>query len=111
MRVEKNQGYGFGILSGLRAAEGKVLGWTHADMQTDPVDARRDLVLFDQHGDDIFIKGRRYGRPLGDVLFTVGMSAFKTLLLRHVMGHQCPTDNVQPRIHATPQEYGFHHLS
>lgn len=83
VRVEKNQGYGFGILSGLRAAEGRVLGWTHADMQTDPADARRGLVLFDRHGDDIFVKGRRYGRPLGDVLFTVGMSAFETLLLRH----------------------------
>lgn len=83
VRVQKNQGYGFGILSGLRAAEGRVLGWTHADMQTDPSDAQRGLALFDQHGDDIFVKGRRYGRPLGDVLFTVGMSAFETLLLRH----------------------------
>ena len=83
VRVEKNQGYGFGILSGLRAAEGRVLGWTHADMQTDPADAQRGLGLFDQHGDDIFVKGRRYGRPLGDVIFTVGMSAFETLLLRH----------------------------
>lgn len=81
VRVEKNHGYGFGILSGLRAAEGRVLGWTHADMQTDPDDARRGLALFDQYGDGIFVKGRRYGRPLGDVLFTVGMSAFETLLL------------------------------
>lgn len=85
VRVEKNQGYGYGILSGLNAAEGRILGWTHADMQTDPEDAQRGLALFDQHGDDIFVKGRRYGRPLGDVLFTVGMSAFETLLLRHPM--------------------------
>ena len=41
IRVEKNQGYGFGILSGLNAAEGQILGWTHADMQTDPSDAIR----------------------------------------------------------------------
>jgi len=83
VRVENNQGYGFGILSGLRAAEGKVLGWTHADMQTDPVDALQSLALFEQHGENIFVKGRRYGRPLGDVLFTVGMSAFETLLLKY----------------------------
>lgn len=81
VRVEKNQGYGFGILSGLHAAEGKLLGWTHADMQTDPADARRGLALFDRYGDDIFVKGRRYGRPLGDVCFTVGMSVFETMLL------------------------------
>lgn len=81
VRVEKNQGYGFGILIGLRAAEGQVLAWTHADMQTDPADAQRGLALFDRHGDNLFVKGRRHGRPLGDVCFTVGMSAFETLLL------------------------------
>ncbi|MDF3036204.1 MAG: glycosyl transferase family 2 [Paucimonas sp.] len=81
VRVEKNQGYGFGILSGLRAASGDILGWTHADMQTDPQDALRGLDLFEQHGLNIFVKGRRYGRPLADVAFTVGMSAFETALL------------------------------
>lgn len=81
VRVEVNQGYGFGILSGLKACEGEVLGWTHADMQTDPQDALRGLALFDRHGPDIFVKGRRYGRPAADVFFTVGMSAFETLLL------------------------------
>lgn len=81
VRVEKNRGYGFGILSGLRAAEGRVLGWTHADMQTNPADAQRGLALFDHHGDNIFVKGRRHGRSFGDMFFTVGMSAFETLLL------------------------------
>lgn len=81
VRVETNRGYGLGILTGLRAAQGDILGWTHADMQTDPLDARRGLALFEHHGEDIFVKGRRYGRPFGDVFFTVGMSAFETLLL------------------------------
>lgn len=81
VRVEKNQGYGFGILTGLRAASGDILGWTHADMQTDPQDALRGLELFEKFGPNSFVKGRRYGRPLGDVAFTVGMSFFETLLL------------------------------
>ena len=81
MRVETNQGYGFGILSGLRAAQGDILGWTHADMQTDPQDALRGLEFFNAHGNGIFVKGRRYGRPLADTVFTVGMSVFETLLL------------------------------
>jgi glycosyltransferase involved in cell wall biosynthesis len=85
IRVEKNQGYGFGIVSGLRAAEGQILGWTHADMQTDPQDALRGLDLFEKHGDNIFVKGRRYGRPFMDVVFTVGMSMFETLLLAKPM--------------------------
>ena len=65
VRVEKNQGYGFGVLTGLRAAKGEILGWTHADMQTDPQDALRGLELFDKHGLGIFVKGRRHGRPSG----------------------------------------------
>lgn len=85
IRVEKNQGYGFGIVSGLKAAEGQILGWTHADMQTDPQDALRGLDLFEKHGDDIFVKGRRYGRPFMDVVFTIGMSLFETFLLARPM--------------------------
>lgn len=81
VRVDVNQGYGFGILAGLQAAKGEILGWTHADMQTDPLDALPGLALFDKHGPVIFVKGRRYGRPLSDVLFTVGMSLFETVLL------------------------------
>ncbi len=79
--VQKNQGYGLGILTGLRAAKGEILGWTHADMQTDPQDVLQGLDVFQKHGSDIFVKGRRYGRPLGDVVFTLGMSVFETLLL------------------------------
>lgn len=85
VRVEKNQGYGFGILSGLRAAQGEVLGYTHADMQTDPQDAIEGLKFFEQHGASIFVKGKRYGRPLSDLFFTVGMSFFEMLLLRKPM--------------------------
>ncbi|MCX8956442.1 glycosyltransferase family 2 protein [Erwinia psidii] len=85
IRVEVNQGYGFGIVSGLKAATGAVLGWTHADLQTDPQDALRGFDLFEKHGDAIFVKGKRYGRPLMDVVFTVGMSLFETLLLAKPM--------------------------
>lgn len=83
VRVERNQGYGHGILAGLRASRGLIVGWTHADMQTDPADALEGLALFDDHDPGtVFVKGRRHGRPAGDVAFTVGMSLFETLLLR-----------------------------
>lgn len=85
IRVKKNQGYGFGLVSGLKAAKGRILGWTHADMQTDPLDALRGLDLFEKHGEDVFVKGQRYGRPMVDVIFSVGMSMFETLLLARPM--------------------------
>lgn len=81
VRVPVNQGYGFGILAGLRAATGDVLAWTHADLQTDPADTLRGLEIFKQNpGKKLFVKGRRTGRPLGDVLFSVGMAAFESAL-------------------------------
>ncbi len=81
VRVENNQGYGFGILIGLQVARGKILGWTHADMQTDPADALKALALFDANPRS-FVKGKRHGRPVTDVIFTMGMSLFETMLLR-----------------------------
>lgn len=84
VRVPVNEGYGHGILTGLRAATGKVLAWTHADMQTDPGDVLRGLDLFHGAADPerLLVKGRRFGRPASDVVFTVGMAAFETALLR-----------------------------
>jgi hypothetical protein len=54
-------------------------------MQTDPQDVFLGLGLFEKHGDDIFVKGRRYGRPFMDVVFTVGMSVFEMILLARPM--------------------------
>ena len=83
VHVPVNQGYGFGILSGLQAATGRLLAWTHADMQTDPKDVLRGLAIFEKHGNgNIYVKGQRIKRPLSDVFFTIGMSVFETLLLR-----------------------------
>jgi glycosyltransferase involved in cell wall biosynthesis len=80
--VAVNKGYGFGILSGLKAATGDVLGWTHADLQTDPLDSLNAISFFTQNNTNIFVKGKRFGRPIADVMFTVGMSCFETFLLR-----------------------------
>lgn len=82
VRVEVNQGYGYGILFGLRAAKGKMLAWTHADLQTDPKDVLKGLEILQDKGEGVFVKGRRYGRSLTDNIFTIGMSVFETILLR-----------------------------
>lgn len=81
VHVGTNRGYGAGILAGLAEARGDIMGWTHADLQTDPRDALRAMALFRSHGLNIFVKGRRRGRPLTDAFFTAGMSGFETLLL------------------------------
>ena len=83
--VEVNTGYGNGILAGLRSSKTNLLGWTHADMQTDPADILEGLKFFDADNQNLFVKGKRYGRPHMDVVFTIGMSFFETLFLRKAM--------------------------
>lgn len=83
IRVDINQGYGYGILCGLRAAQGKFVGWTHADMQADPQDVIRGLLLLEDSSspERTYVKGKRHGRPFADNFFTVGMSLCTSLLL------------------------------
>ena len=80
--VERNQGYGFGIRSGLKAASGKFLGWTHADRQTKLTDVEVALEILAKNQERIFLKGRRSGRPASDRIFTLGMSFFESILFR-----------------------------
>lgn len=94
--VNVNQGYGFGILSGLKEADGDFLGWTHADMQTDPADVQKalDIIYKESNPETIFVKGNRKGRSVFDLFFTVGMSIFETILL----GKRLWDINAQPTI-------------
>lgn len=83
VQVPVNQGYGFGITSGLAAARADIVGWTHADLQTDPADVLRAMQLFAAGGGErLLVKGRRYGRPVADRVFTAGMSVFESALLQ-----------------------------
>lgn len=83
VKVPENRGYGFGILTGLEACTGDVIGWCHADMQTDPVDCVEGYLLFAEaeNPDGLFVKGTRFGRPFADRVFSAGMSLFETILL------------------------------
>lgn len=87
VHVKINEGYGFGILSGLREAKGYYLGWTHADMQTDPYDVIKALDIIEEKGNptQIYVKGERKNRPLFDQLFTTGMSIFETFYLKETL--------------------------
>lgn len=96
VKVEVNQGYGFGILSGLKQAEGEFIGWTHADMQTDPADVIKaaDIIAQNNFDKTLFVKGNRKGRSIFDVFFTVGMSFYESLYL----GQRLWDINAQPNL-------------
>lgn len=50
VKVDVNQGYGYGIVQGLKSCNGEFIGWTHADMQTDPADLIKALYLIERNG-------------------------------------------------------------
>lgn len=94
-QVEENQGYGFGILSGLHSAKGESMGWTHADMQTDPADFLEAINLYESLGcKPAYIKGKRQRRSFRDQFFTTGMTLFEYGLL----GHWMDDINAQPNL-------------
>lgn len=103
--VEKNVGYGHGIITGLKEASGDVLAWTHADLQTDPADVIRAFELFQKHPHQhCLVKGSRTGRSLGDRLFTWGMSLFASAILRGWYSEI----NAQPKLF--PRDFFDQHL-
>jgi glycosyltransferase involved in cell wall biosynthesis len=96
VRVAVNQGYGFGITSGLKEAKGDFIGYTHADMQTDPSDVLKALAIIEKQKKplNIYLKGDRKGRALVDQFFTMGMSVFESVYL----GKKLWDINAQPNI-------------
>lgn len=81
VNLDNNMGYGGGIIHGLKNSSGEIIGWTHADNQTNPKDFIKTFHFFD--GDeDIFVKGYRYGRSLADYFFSYSMGLFESILLK-----------------------------
>ena len=86
VNLENNIGYGGGILHGLSFCKGDIIGWTHADLQTDPLDCIRAFKNFsNENYKKIFVKGKRINRPLFDQFFTFGMSIFESILLKKII--------------------------
>ncbi len=94
--VTKNEGYGYGILKGLAQAEGQILAWTHADLQTDPNDV---ILAYERYSSELnantcIVKGERKGRNIFDNIFTAGMSLISSILLKQKLWDI----NAQPKI-------------
>jgi glycosyltransferase involved in cell wall biosynthesis len=96
LTIEKNQGYGHGILSGVRAAQGEFIAWSHADLQTDPRDilAAYEKLTQSTSPEKTVVKGRRKSRPLLDELFTTGMAWLSSAAL----GQWLHDINAQPKL-------------
>ncbi len=94
--LDQNIGYGHGIMSGVKKASGEVIAWTHADLQTDPLDVVDAYKIFEQYIDNekSILKGKRIGRNLFDAFFTNGMA----ILSSFFMGVKLDDINAQPKM-------------
>lgn len=96
VHVTVNQGYGFGVYSGLRETQADVVGWSHADMQCDPLNAFKAYEVFHaQEGSSPWlVKGTRSGRNWKDIL----VSRVFEFIARVVLGLKAREVNAQPKV-------------
>ncbi len=95
VQVENNQGYGYGLWSGLKTTEAKYVAWSHADEQCDPKDAFCGLkVLENNKVNKILVKGVRRKRDLKDVFISRIFEMFAKIIL----GLNCYEINAQPKV-------------
>lgn len=96
INIKKNIGYGHGIMSGVKAATGKFIGWCHADLQTDPSDVYKAFIKYKEklYNEKVIIKGKRIKRNLFDNFFTICMSIFASIVFQKLINDI----NAQPKI-------------
>ena len=81
-KIDKNIGYGYGIMSGVKISTGDFIGWCHADLQTEPSDVY-DAFLNNKDklkNQNYIIKGLRKNRNIFDEIFTLGMSLIASVV-------------------------------
>ena len=79
-KIPVNRGLGFGIINGLKSTKGEIIGWTHGDLQTDPVDALKGFKIASRIEGDFLIKGRRINRKFSDFFFSFGMAVLESFI-------------------------------
>ena len=81
--IDKNQGYGYGIIKGLENSSGDYVGWLHADMQVSP-DSMLEFIQLNEISKNkkIFYKGSRKNRKYIEYFFTFFMGVYATLVFQ-----------------------------
>lgn len=82
IKVETNQGYGYGLYQGINEAKGTYIGWIHADMQLPIEEVATFMDFLNSHlgTEKFFLKGTRHNRSLSDYLFTFSQGLFDSVL-------------------------------
>jgi len=114
VNVPFNQGYGHGLMIGLREAKGKYIGWTHADSQYCPDNIIKAIFYLKSFNlnDKYILQGHRIKRNIVDYFFTLSMS----LVTFIYTGKYFKDINAQPKffhrdllycLNKPPQDFSF----
>lgn len=87
VKIDVNQGLGYGIQQGIKSADGDYIGWIHADMQTPREDIENFLNYLDntEKKTKIMVKATRHNRAFMDYFFTNGMALFCSLIFGRIL--------------------------
>ncbi len=110
--VPVNQGYGFGLWSGLKTCQADCVAWSHADQQCDPQDAFRALQILLESSRPTLVKGIRSGRDWKDKFVTRVFEVLASILLFHKFSEVNAQPKVFPRallaeIKDPPNDFAF----
>jgi glycosyltransferase involved in cell wall biosynthesis len=95
--VERNLGYGHGVMSGLKASRADILAYSHADLQAPPEDIMKAYRLLNEKKYDpaaVLIKGLRVNRRKEEQFLTKGLEKVSRILL----GYDMRDINGQPKL-------------
>lgn len=93
--IQKNIGYGHGIMTGLKAAKTSTLAYTHADLQTPVEDIFKAYEKFqDYDPSKILVKGNRIKRAQEDSTLTKGLA----WIVSFILGYKLKDINGQPKV-------------
>lgn len=82
VRIEKNIGYGYGIMTGLRDCKADIVAYTHADLQSDPADVFRAFEVYNKSGGNVLVKGVRIHRKISAALLARGLDIVALLSMK-----------------------------
>ncbi len=112
VEVTNNQGYGHGLVMGLKATTAPFVAWSHADLQCSPKDAFKALEVLRAVGVPTLVRGYRTDRAFRDRV----VSRVFELLSRMILGMHETEINAQPKVFAraflnelknAPKHFGF----
>lgn len=88
-KVKKNIGFGYGLKKGIMFSSGKMIIYSHADLEVNPKDVMKSINIYNKNNfkKKIFIKGNRINKiknhwSLLDIFFSYSLTLISSILFQ-----------------------------